>query len=522
MNTTLADQAGATLTVEGGMFVVRMVMPDLAEGSDVTDAALMLFAARSDLFQGMVLWDQYEAIYRVYQRRLDQVCEEAGAFTNLYDPLCQVAASYATVRGVRQHTGEKFVDEAVSCMERVPAIGVLLRGGLLTPKQFRLALDQTAAVVDTDVLAVIDAEAADRLRGAGNLTGPRVTEIVAAVVAEHVAEHDADAAQAAREVAKPRKKVVVEPVDGTLADLRVTGSVEDVRLAQDSIDAVIAGVCPDDPRGKAVRRSDAVIALLTGKVFACQCAGDDCPSRAGVDGAARLATVVLHVVARRESLTGESDIPAYLDGFGPITAEHARDIAADTDTVVRDLDVTDLLGGASQPSNGYRPTAACDALVRAVHGRCTHPGCDMPAYRCDLDHVAEYNHDDPAAGGPTCPCNLNPKCRFHHGLKTFVNGWLDDQIVDANGVIWTETTTPEGITVRSRALNHWLLPELGLLPCVHHDAPTTSRPAAESDPGRPRTRTDAKHRYRMRMRAYNRRTRERPAGPSSAVETPPF
>ena len=418
MNTALADQAGATLTVEDGMFVFRMVLPDLAEGSDATDTALMLFAARSDLFQGMVLWDQYEAIYRVYQRRLDQVCGAAGAFTNLYDPLCQVAASYATVRGVRQRTGEKFRRRGCLVHGTCPGDWSAAAWGLLTPKQFRLALDQTAAVIDTDVLAMIDAEAADRLRGAGNLTGPRVTEIVAAVVAEH----DADAAQAAREAAKPRKKVVVEPVDGTLADLRETGSVEDVRLAQDSIDAIIAGVCADDPRGKAVRRSDAVIALLTGKVFACQCDHDDCPSRAGVDVAARLATVVLHVVARRESLTGESDIPDYLDGFGPITAEHARDIVADTDTVVRDLDVTDLLGGASQASNGYRPTAACDALVRAVHGRCIHPGCDMPAYRCDLDHVAEYNNDDPAVGGPTCPCNLNPKCRFHHGLKTFVDG----------------------------------------------------------------------------------------------------
>ncbi|GEE02882.1 hypothetical protein nbrc107696_33280 [Gordonia spumicola] len=363
---------------------------------------------------------------------------------------------------------------------------------------------------------------ADRLRTAGNLTGPRVTEIVAAVVAEH----DVDAAQAAREAAaKPRKKVVVEPADGTLADLRVTATVEDVRLAKDSIDAVIAGVCADDPRGKAVRRSDAVIALLTGKVFACECENDDCPSREGVEVAARLATVVLHVVARRESLTGESDVPAYLDGFGPITADHVRDIAADADTVIRDLDVTDLLGGASQPSNGYRPTAACDTLVRAVHGRCTHPGCDMPAYRCDLDHVTEYNHGDPSAGGPTCPCNLNPKCRFHHGLKTFVDGWLDDQIVDANGVIWTEVTTPEGITVRSRALNHWLLPELGLVPCAHDDAPTASRPRVESDPGRPRSRTEAKHRYRMRMRAYNRRKREgapRTPGCPSADEMPPF
>ena len=515
MSTTLADQAGITLTVDDGAIVIRITLPEHAEDSDATDAALILFAARSDAFQSTILWHQYDAIHRVYQRRVDQT-SDAGAYTRLYDPLCQLAASYATVRGVRQSTGERFVDEAVSCMERTPAVGRLLRDGALTPAQFRIALDQTSAVLDTDVLAVIDADAATALRTAGNLTGPRVTEIVAAVVAEH----DADAA---RNAAKPRKKVVVEPVDGTLADLRVTASIEDVRLAKDSIDAFIAGVCADDPRSKAARRSDAVIALLTGTVFTCGCENEQCPAREGVDTAARL--VVLHVIARRESLTGESDLPVYLDGHGPITADHARDIAAGTDTVVRDLDVADLLTGSSQPGNGYRPTTACDTLVRAVHGRCTHPGCDMPAHRCDLDHVTEYNHDDPAAGGPTCPCNLNPKCRFQHGLKTHVTGWLDDQIVDADGVIWTEVTTPEGLTVRSRALNHWLLPELGLVPCVHDDAPAAFRPPREVDPGRVRTRTAAKHRYRMQMRAYNRRSRDAGGAALAAVtrcDPPPF
>ncbi|WP_026919230.1 hypothetical protein [Gordonia shandongensis] len=154
--------------------------------------------------------------------------------------------------------------------------------------------------------------------------------------------------------------------------------------------------------------------------------------------------------------------------------------------------------------------------MRGLFGTCSWVGCDRPAWRCDLDHVTEYNHADPGSGGPTCACNLNPKCRFHHGLKTHTRGWLDDQIIDAHGIVWTEITTPEGITVRRQAANTWLLPELGLLPCDHSD-PTTSDPAsatrrttghAENAPKRTRTRLEAKHRYRMQQRAINRRHRE--------------
>ena len=50
---------------------------------------------------------------------------------------------------------------------------------------------------------------------------------------------------------------------------------------------------------------------------------------------------------------------------------------------------------------------------------CVFPFCDRPARTaCDGDHVIPYDHDDPAAGGSTCDCNLAPLCRKHHRAKT--------------------------------------------------------------------------------------------------------
>ena len=382
-------------------------------------------------------------------------------FTRYFDALCQVAASYATVAGVRQWAAERFVEAAQACFERIPAVGRLLRDGLLTPAWFRRAVEQTALVDDVELLAFIDAEIAHRLSTMGGLSARRVEDAVAAIVAEH----DPDAVTVTREQAKAARNVVVNPLNEDAAELIVTTAAEDAALCKDALDAVIAGVCVHDPRTRGQRRSDAAVARISGVRFGCRCDREDCTadlSDAAV--AARCAKIVLHVVVRQETLDptpsqargqagGEAgaQVPAFVDGFGPISAAHARDLAARRDAVCKPLDLGDLAVRMSRPGNRYRPTAVLDTAVRGVFGTCSWAGCDQRAWRCDLDHVAEFDHQDPAGGGPTCACNLNPKCIFHHLLKTFGEGWVDDQIIDANGVFWTEVTTPEGYAVRSKA-----------------------------------------------------------------------
>ncbi|MGB6126635.1 MAG: DUF222 domain-containing protein, partial [Gordonia sp. (in: high G+C Gram-positive bacteria)] len=489
----------------------------------------LAFAARVDSFAEVVMWHRYAEIYSLLQEQcaVAEADPASDVFGRVYDPLCKVAASYAVAAGVRQCTAERFVERAVACAERIPAVGGLLRDGLIPDAWFARAVEQTSLVDDLALLALIDAEIAYRLQHLGGLSAARVEAVVAAVVAEH----DPDAVTLTREQIRDYKKVMVNPLTEGMSELVITASAEDVRLAKETLDAVIAGVCPKDPRTKQVRRSDAAMARLNGTAFTCQCGSDDCIaelSQEQID--ARCARVVLHVVVREETLDGTADTPAVLDGFGPISAEHVREIADRPDTVARDLDLGDLLDHQAQPGNQYRPTATLDTVLRALFGICTWPGCTEPAFATDLDHVCEYNHDDPAAGGPTCLCNLNPKCRFHHGLKTCAEGWIDDQIVDANGVIWTEVTTPEGFTVRQQALNTWLLPEVGLIPCQHAPvgagvvgAPRPESRHAENGPRRAQSRTEAKHAYRMARRAANRRIREEEEARALAEEgVPPF
>ena len=85
--------------------------------------------------------------------------------------------------------------------------------------------------------------------------------------------------------------------------------------------------------------------------------------------------------------------------------------------------------------NRYTPSRRLRHLLRARSQTCTAPGCSAQAVHCDNDHTVPY------PGGPTCACNLNPKCRRHHRTKQ-APGWIVTQPAPDTAV-WT---TPAGRT----------------------------------------------------------------------------
>ncbi len=64
------------------------------------------------------------------------------------------------------------------------------------------------------------------------------------------------------------------------------------------------------------------------------------------------------------------------------------------------------------------------ALRRAIEVRdrhCTHPGCTVPAERCDVDHVIPYAH-----AGPTTQANGVLRCPAHHRWRHQQAGRSED------------------------------------------------------------------------------------------------
>ena len=97
--------------------------------------------------------------------------------------------------------------------------------------------------------------------------------------------------------------------------------------------------------------------------------------------------------------------------------------------------VTHLRVPGQAATETYTPTPQIRDFVAASYGTCTFPGCEVPAEKCDLDHIARYNHDAPDDGGPTDTRNLHPACRKHHQLKTL--GWWDVTRAPDGAVMWT-------------------------------------------------------------------------------------
>jgi Domain of unknown function (DUF222) len=58
-------------------------------------------------------------------------------------------------------------------------------------------------------------------------------------------------------------------------------------------------------------------------------------------------------------------------------------------------------------------TPAQRLVLHATDRGCTHPGCDIPGYLCEVNHTTEWAH-----GGPTDIDNLDLKCAIHNRLHT--------------------------------------------------------------------------------------------------------
>ncbi len=95
-------------------------------------------------------------------------------------------------------------------------------------------------------------------------------------------------------------------------------------------------------------------------------------------------------------------------------------------------------------AKGHDPGVMLRHLAQVRHATCTGPGCRRPSTRVDFEHNIPYE-----AGGRSCLCNGNPKCRFDHGLKQDPR-WKAEQL-PSGAVRWT---TPSGRQYATEPTRH--------------------------------------------------------------------
>ncbi len=147
----------------------------------------------------------------------------------------------------------------------------------------------------------------------------------------------------------------------------------------------------------------------------------------------------VQVVVGVGTLLELDDSPGELVGYGPVTADVARRIAAEG--TWRRVLADPRTGRFDEMSaSTYEPPQDLRDHVLGRDRTCRGPGCRMPASRCDLDHRV------PHPRGPTSPDNLYAACRGFHEDKT-----LTDTTVTDDGAGGLSVTYPSGRTYRRAA-----------------------------------------------------------------------
>jgi hypothetical protein len=145
----------------------------------------------------------------------------------------------------------------------------------------------------------------------------------------------------------------------------------------------------------------------------------------------------LQVVIDLPTLLGLADNPALLAGQ-PVPAGLAREMAAECGSLRRI--VTDPVDGhlLDYGTRTYLPQALKDHIA-ARDGTCRAPGCNQPAWRCDMDHVTPFPH------GPSAVGNTTMLCRRDHTTKTDGDLHLVEHLADGT-TRWRTRDGQTGVT----------------------------------------------------------------------------
>ena len=232
------------------------------------------------------------------------------------------------------------------------------------------------------------------IESAPNLT----TGQLKARLEREVIEADPNGAQERYESAVTTRRLIAESTtDGTANLLGLDLAPHRVSAITRKVNGIARSLkTKNETRTMDQLRADVFVDLLIGS-------GETSNDRAAV-----------HIRADLDTLVGLAAHPGELNGYGPVIADIAKQVAAEQETAEWRWAITHPETGEvlHDGITSRRPPAALSRTVKARNHTCVFPGCRMPAIDCDLDHTTRY-----ADGGKTHEKNLAPLCRHHHRIK---------------------------------------------------------------------------------------------------------
>jgi hypothetical protein len=329
--------------------------------------------------------------------------------------------------------------------DRLPTVAALFEAGLISEVLVRTIEYRTALITDDEAIARVDVLVTEHVTAWGPLSAKKLEQAIDAIV-DRV---DPGALRRSRNTSCQRDVEFGSPSDEAgFTSMWARLYAPDAAVLQQRVDAMARAVCQDDPRTLGERRSDALTALATGITeLACGCASTDCPA------AARDATpatpAVIHVVAHADTVdSARTDTTTPPPGAGDDPSPVVPAVAAESGHVPPAFCPAPaaesasappafcpappafVIGGGvlpapllaatleraavrevrhpgdAPPEPHYRPSQQLADFVRCRDLTCRGPGCDKPAYGCDIDHTVPYPI------GPTHASNTKCYCRF--------------------------------------------------------------------------------------------------------------
>jgi hypothetical protein len=358
-----------------------------------------------------------------------------------------VAAQVALARRESHHRGQRHLGLAKIVATELPHTRVAWRDGRISEWKATLIARETACLSREDRLAVDAAVAGDpdRLEAMGDRE-------LAVACQKEAYRLDPESYVTRRRHAEADRRVTLRPAPDAMAWLTALLPVKDgvavkAALSRQAASALAVG----DPRPRGQLEADTLVEA----VLSAAATGDDQVTRwdaheTDVERSTprSVVPISLGLVMTDQALFGTSDEPAYVEGYGPVPAELAREIVAGACTREEIVEIRRLY---TSPATGELMTMdAQSRRFRNTLGRfiqlrdqtCRTPWCDAPIRHGD--HVEEH-----ASGGPTSAANGQGLCQACNHAKQ-APGWRarPSPAGDRHEI---ETTSPTGHRYRSRA-----------------------------------------------------------------------
>lgn len=239
-----------------------------------------------------------------------------------------------------------------------------------------------------------------------------------------------DSVDVRRRDAEDSRSVRLEPGRDGMAWLSAHLPAEQAVGAYRRLTEIATGLAaPDEPRTLTQRRADVLADLLIDGVM------PDTGLGRGVRASVLVSVPVLALLDGEHPTAGSST----LEGYGPISTEVARRLAAHAPSFVRLLTHPETGTVLSVGRERYAVPRDLRLWLRIRDETCRFPGCGRAAASSDIDHTVDWQHE-----GATRHDNLAHLCEGHHQLK-HRTAWRVDQA--GGGAL--EWRAPSGRTYRT-------------------------------------------------------------------------